>query len=93
MITADRLVSPRSAGLVDSSAFNPAWNGSKTLLAKNGLLDIELEIPADGAYALSNLFEARLGHDRAPEWIRQEAWRPSARLLARLEAGEGETWS
>ncbi len=63
VITADRLVSPRSAGLVDSSAFNPAWNGSKTLLAKDGLLDIELEIPADGAYALN---VGAVAKDRGP---------------------------
>jgi pilus assembly protein CpaF len=50
-------------------------------------------VKGDGEYALTELFEARLGPDSAPTWIRHEAWRPSARLLARLEAGEGATWS
>jgi hypothetical protein len=53
VLTADRLVSPRNAGVVDSSTFNPAWHGSKTLLSAHGLLDIELEIPADGIYSLN----------------------------------------
>jgi pilus assembly protein CpaF len=47
----------------------------------------------DGSYALTDLFEARLGRDSGPSWIRHEAWRPSARLLARLETEEGEPWS
>ena len=47
----------------------------------------------DGSYALTVLFEARLGRDSGPSWIRHEAWRPSARLLARLETEEGEPWS
>ncbi len=47
----------------------------------------------DGAYALTNLFEARLRPDAAPDWVRQEGWRPSARMLARLEAQGGEPWT
>jgi pilus assembly protein CpaF len=47
----------------------------------------------DGAYALTSLFEARLRHDTAPDWVRHEGWRPSARMLARLEAQGGEPWN
>ena len=47
----------------------------------------------DGAYALTSLFEARLRHDTAPDWVRHEGWRPSARMLARLEIQGGEPWS
>lgn len=47
----------------------------------------------DGAYALTTLFEARLRRDAAPDWVREQGWRPSARLLARLEAQGGEPWS
>jgi pilus assembly protein CpaF len=47
----------------------------------------------DGSYALTDLFEARLGRDSGPSFVRHEAWRPSARLLARLETEEGEPWS
>jgi pilus assembly protein CpaF len=47
----------------------------------------------DGAYAITPLFEARLHRDAAPDWIREQGWRPSARLLARLEAQGGEPWS
>jgi pilus assembly protein CpaF len=50
-------------------------------------------VKRDGEYALTELFEARLGADSAPTWIRHEAWKPSARLTARLEAGEDATWS
>jgi pilus assembly protein CpaF len=47
----------------------------------------------DGAYAITPLFEARLHGDAAPDWVREQGWRPSARLLARLEAQGGEPWS
>lgn len=47
----------------------------------------------DGAYALTTLFEARLRRDAAPDWVRSDGWRPSARLLARLEAQGGGPWS
>src|SRR5450759_222582 len=35
-------------------------------------------VRADGEYALTELFEAHLGADSAPSWIRHEAWQPSA---------------
>ena len=50
-------------------------------------------VKRDGEYALTELFEAHLGADSAPTWIRHEAWKPSARLTARLETGEDATWS
>src|ERR1035437_2603447 len=50
-------------------------------------------VKGDGEYALTELFEARLGADSGPTWIHHEAWKPSARLTARLEAGEDATWS
>jgi pilus assembly protein CpaF len=50
-------------------------------------------VKADGEYALTELFEAHLGTDSAPSWIRHEAWRPSVRLTARLEGQEAATWS
>ncbi|MFA6293902.1 MAG: hypothetical protein WC637_19090, partial [Victivallales bacterium] len=50
--TADNLVSPLNAGLVDSTDINPAWGGSKVLSAKDGMIEIELDIPAEGIYAL-----------------------------------------
>ena len=47
----------------------------------------------DGAYALTDLFEAHFPRDGAPEWVHHDGWRPSARLLSRLGTGEGQTWS
>jgi hypothetical protein len=47
----------------------------------------------DSAYALTDLFEAHFPRDGAPEWVHHDGWRPSARLLARLGTGEGQTWS
>ncbi len=52
VVTADKLMSPLNAGLVESTVFNPAWSGSKVLLSKEGRIGIELDVPADGPYAL-----------------------------------------
>jgi hypothetical protein len=57
---ADELLKLAAAGAapekVPSTNYNPEWDGCQVLKAKAGLLEFDLEIPADGDYIL------RLGH-------------------------------
>ena len=45
-----------------------------------------------GTYRLTDVFTADLARPGEPRFVRNEAWRPSPRLAARLES-EGERWS
>ncbi|HEY3379830.1 MAG TPA: hypothetical protein VGL77_20340, partial [Armatimonadota bacterium] len=57
MLNADALSSGMAEGakpaIVDSTTINPEWGDTKVLLAKNGRLDVDLNVPAEGPYRLA----------------------------------------